>query len=422
MNIFRIILLFLGVSAAVQAAVPEVSLSVSCHQRWPWNGKVDVDYKIDSTNEISTPVYFVRFYASVDGGEPFALTTVSGEGALGYVIGSGSKRLTWDAGTDKPGVKTSDLRIAAAAQDVTAKGDYLCFDLSSKSVSVSSAGPDLSSDLCKTSQLWFKRVPAGTFTAGSPEREVGHYDNADTERQHEAKVEKDFYLAVFETTQAQYLALTGSNPSDSSPDELLCPVNNVSYNDLRGSDTGSLFPVRTDLKVDKGSFFHSLRAHFKNNFVFDLPTDVQWERACRAGTTSAFSNGANWFYSDDIVLTNRPDERIGVAFPDLDDLGWYSENTSYTSCKAVGQKNPNPWGFYDMHGNVWEWCLSYVYRGASIDQNGPQSGNQRSLRGGAWNEWAVRARSARDYGARPEQRSTFGSGGSNIGFRIAIVK
>lgn len=435
-TILKVLLLTVFLSAAVFGETPVVNVSVSCHQRWPWNGKVDIDYSVETTNEATSPVFAVAFFGRIDDSEPFALQSLKGEGSRGYVFGSGVKRVTWNASVDKPFTTTQKLSVGVTAQDVTANAKYICLTLSDGSLNVSAAGPDLENEASKTTQMWFRRIEPGTFMTGSPENEVGHKKNADAEVQRTLTVTKAFYLGVFEVTQAQYQNITGKNPSTSSPGEMLCPVNNVSYYDLRGSELGSTWPQYQDYRIDTNSFFYTVRSFVDNGMIFDLPTDAQWEMACRAGTTTAWNNGVAWLVpeedpesginsADSEVVETKEEEAVVQRHNDnLDLLGWYSDNTDYTRCQNVGQKLPNALGLYDMHGNVWEWCITRVYRGGaytSIDSPGPATGNTRSLRGGAWDEWAVRARSARRFACDPSRGTTGNMPTSSVGFRIAII-
>ena len=129
-----------------------------------------------------------------------------------------------------------------------------------------------------------------------------------------------------------------------------------------------------------------------DGYAYTLPTEAQWEYACRAGTTGAYAG-------------------------DLDAMGWYDSNSNKTT-QAVGQKRANGWGLYDMHGNLWEWCLDwweYYSSGSVTDPDGPNSGTFRVYRGGSWGDTAQGARSAnRDWGA-PDFRVT------NLGFRLALA-
>ena len=223
----------------------------------------------------------------------------------------------------------------------------------------------------KTTKLVLRKIKAGTFSMGSPEDELGRYDD---EVQHEVTLTKDFYIGVFETTQKQYELIKGGNPACYQGDAR--PVEYVSYDMIRGSDKGSGWPANSD--VDETSFLGILRA--KTNQAFDLPTEAQWEFACRAGTTTALNNGTN--------LTNVYEDgnmnKLGRYYYNYTDgKGGYSECAHTT----VGSYLPNAWGLYDMHGNVWEWCLDWWedWNGdQATDPKGNTEGSCRLLRSGSY--------------------------------------
>ncbi len=167
----------------------------------------------------------------------------------------------------------------------------------------------------KTTKLVLKRVAAGAFIMGADQ----------TNEAHRVTLAKPFYMGLFEVTQKQWELVMESNPSKVKGEK--DPVCNVCYDMIRGSYEGSEWP--TSNAVDAGSFLGKLRA--KTGLDFDLPTEAQWEYTCRAGTTTRFSHGDN------------------------EDSAYYANDQR--GALEVGTRKPNPWGFYDMHGNVWEWCL-----------------------------------------------------------------
>ena len=199
----------------------------------------------------------------------------------------------------------------------------------------------------KTTKLVLKYIPAGTFIMGEDQ----------TKESHRVTLTKPFYMALFETTQKQWDKVMYYNGS--SFKNPTSPVECVTYSKIRGSFLGNEWPESN--AVDSSSFLGKLRQ--KTGMDFDLPTEAQWEYACRAGTTTVYSYGN-----------------------DLDgDYMWYGFNSN-TRTHEVGTKKPNPWGLYDMHGNVWEWCLDWsnelTYgtdpKGTSIEKE------YRVQRGGAW--------------------------------------
>jgi formylglycine-generating enzyme required for sulfatase activity len=197
--------------------------------------------------------------------------------------------------------------------------------------------------------------PSGTFKMGSPADAVGSERN---EQQFEVSLSKGFWMQQTELTQAQYEALMGINPSHFRGD--LNPVESVSF-----SDAQEFCRRLCELPPEKNS-----------GNLYRLPTEAEWEYACRAGSTSSFCFG------DDEAM--------------LDEYGWFNRNAARTT-HPVGGKKPNAWGLYDMHGNVGEWCSDYYSAYPSDPQTDPQgaeSGSQIVVRGGGWFFVPQNARSA----------------------------
>ena len=223
-------------------------------------------------------------------------------------------------------------------------------------------------------------VAPGSFTMGSPESEDGHEDD---ETQHRVTLTKGYWLGKYEVTQRQWESVMEENPSCfKGPDR---PVENVSLEDCQ----------RFIAKVD---------AEARRQFGGEarLPTEAEWEYACRAGTTTAYSWG-NALNGDKANCDgNYP---CGTTVK-----GRYREETA-----DVGSYSPNDWGFYDMHGNVREWCSDWhgSYGGDATDPTGAASGDYRVLRGGGWINYARNCRSASRDGSWPGDRD------NNFGFRLA---
>jgi len=231
--------------------------------------------------------------------------------------------------------------------------------------------------------MQFALIPAGKFMMGSPKGEKGREENEGP--RHQVTISRAFYLGVHEVTQEQWKSVMGTEPWNGQ--EYAKPgktnaASYVSWNDA--TEFCKEFSQKTGKTVR-------------------LPTEAEWEYACRAGSKTRFSYGDDDDYSS------------------LGDYAWYSMNAFHVGKKcalAVGQKKPNAWGLYDMHGNVCEWCAdwcedSYV-NAEDKAPKGPASGIYRVLRGGGWNYNPMDCRSAAHGGFRPDYRNCV------IGFRVSL--
>ena len=282
------------------------------------------------------------------------------------------------------------------------QGLYMVVNLEKWTVRYSNDGPNLDDDTCRTTELWLRRITPSTFTMGSPSDESGRDTD---ETQHKVTLTQTYYIGVFECTQRQWQLVTGGNPSCFKGDTR--PVECVSYNMIRGTDSaaGAGWPTYGHA-VDASSFMGILQK--RTGLKFDLPTEAEWEHACRAGTTTALNSRKNL---TDMESCPNVAEIGRYLYNQTDGKGGYSEHTKVGSYKA------NNFGLYDMHGNVSEWCLDWYgeYPADTVkDPKGPVSGIYRVLRGGYWSNDAQYCRAA----ARINSNPSFNNKNYGDGFRV----
>ncbi|MFO7908222.1 MAG: formylglycine-generating enzyme family protein [Pirellulaceae bacterium] len=254
--------------------------------------------------------------------------------------------------------------------------------------------------------MTLKLIPAGEFLMGSPEDEDDRsspegpqtrvrltpgreldvdVDWTDEGPQHRVRITQPFYLAETEVTQGQWEAVMESQP----------------WSDLRFAEEGTDYAANYISWKDAVAFCERLSE--EEGRTYRLPTEAEWEYACRAGTSTAYCFG------DD------PSE--------LDEYAWFHDNANDAGeeyAHEVAQKGANGFGLYDMHGNVWEWCADrygsdYYGDSPTEDPSGPTSGSARVCRGGSWNSLARRCRSANRYSVSPGYHYNY------LGFRVALV-
>lgn len=392
---------FLFSCLALLAAENARVVNLVATPRMPWNGLVDITYSLEcDTPDDAMAVSFQGHDRDWD--ESVPMTSLTGDGAAGELLQAGGPyHIVWDSAADWPGGHSSEFTVTATAEAKENWPRYLVVDLNTGIITTSPTGPDLSDDTCRTTELWLRRIQKGTFTMGAPDTEVGRFSS---ETQHQVTLTEDFYIGVFPITQKQFFLVYGSNPSNYQGDTR--PVEKINYGILRGESKGAGWPSSNE--VDEDSFLGKLRA--KTGRDFDLPTEAQWEYACRAGTTTALNTGKNLTWpSQDSAM----DEAGRYLSNQKDGRGGYSEHTK------VGSYLPNAWGLYDMHGNVRECCLDWYQKdlgnSAVTDPKGPATGTERSDRGGSFFFYAQHCRSATRNKLSPLGSSPF------LGGRVALT-
>ena len=346
---------------------------VTARQRYPWNGMVDIDYTITGADTEDTAIAVK--VTDTDTGKVYTPTNFL---EVPPTV-AGRHRITWSTEADGLNLIASNVTVTVSLlkYDAAAITNDLFYviDLS--------GGPDATrwpvsclaavpkggwTDEYKTTKLVLRRIEKGSISGING----GIYGAVSS-----ITIDKPYYIGVFEVTSAQYVLMKGGS-GDARPQT-------VSYNTLRGTSAGALYPDST--AVDATSVIGILRSK-TGLTTLDLPTEAQWEYACRAGTTSDYNNG-------------------GSTEADLATLGRYSGNQNdgrggfSGRTTTDGSYAPNRWGLYDMHGNVYEWCLEWFIQGQT-----------RALRGGSWYSDAGFCRSGKSTGFYPSD----GSNGN--GFRL----
>ena len=343
-------------------AVAPVVSRVRAEQR-PGTQVVEISYDLADADSAGLTVSVA---VSQDGGASFEVpaTSFGGDG-YGTGVSPGSrKQIVWDAGRDWPNRFSANIRFRVTATD-----------------SAEPPNPE------PQRLVW---IPAGTFLMGSPPSEPDREE--DEGPQTIVTISRGFWLGKYEVTQREYQAVMGNNPSNFKGD-LDLPVEGVVWYDATNF-CGKL----TARELAAG--------RLPAGYEYGLPTEAQWEYACRAGTATATALG-NSLSSTQANFDGRWPYNEGAKGPNV------------RGTTKVGSYAPNAWGLYDMHGNVWEWCQDWratSYPGGSMaDPKGPVSGSARVDRGGSWSYPGQFCRSAYRGRYFPAVESGF------VGFRAALV-
>ena len=382
------------------------------------------------------------------GGE--ALWAVSGD--VWKKVSPGSREIAWKPGTFWRGQRASAARAVVTAWPTDNPPDYLVADLSDGAAANSERyypsaaflpGGLLANEDYRRTRLVMRKIPAKgvTWTMGSATDEKDFGRDATAEKQHDVTMGSNYYLGVFAVTQEQWWHVWGmtASPGTSSNNYFyvegaMRPAEWMTYYGIRSgaSEKAKSGTASCEWPNDPNpeSFLGRLRT--KTGLKFDLPTEAQWEFACRAGTGSGCLNDGSAISAENIDRLGRIYENGGYVAKTGDDgkmeYSYPAKNVGADQGTAiVGSFEPNAWGLYDMHGNVWEYCLDWFVKDVSsltdglpnidpIDPSKPRTGTatQRVRRGGSWGNDAYMARSAYRLGRAPDNQTHY------AGFRLAL--
>ena len=422
----------------VLAEDPAIS-NVVVRQRWPWSRLVNIDYTLHCAPTQRMDIIVSAYNATF----PLTLAPQSLSGDLSAVV-PGPRRIVWDPAKT---AYTNDL-LTRFRVDLTPRPVplYMIVDLTktkgdagqieyvyeedlftNKWGSAASAWvrdpvtnkgevvesviwTGVTNDIVyKTSKLVLRRIPAGTYMKGF---------NADIP----VTLTKAFYAGVFEVTQDQWNRIMVATPAYFKVDGAARPVEQVSYNAIRGATNSSPainWPA-TGSAVLSTSFLGKLREK-TGSLDFDLPTETQWECLCRAGTTTLYNDGKDGTPNGESNAFMNVLGRYkwnGGAYWNADSNAWLLATTVFgptNGTAIVGSYQPNAWGLYDTHGNVWEWCRDwniFPRLDEPVDAQGPLSGTERLIRSGCWNQPALGCYSRVSYPYFPTYALNY------VGFRV----
>ena len=339
-------------------------------------------------------------------------------GDVNKLVQEGNHIIEWNARRDWPDhrIDTPSFSVEITAWAADNPPDVMDIDLENKAVAYYQSvdalpGGGLTNDIYRTTHLVMKKVRAAgmTFQMGSPTNESPYRSSGEVI--HDVAFTKDYYLAIYETTRRQFALMGCAEPNWSgatqatpygSDDYNQCPIGFITYNNLRGTSPTIDWPT-TGTTV--GGYLATIRSTTGIS-TFDLPTEAQWEFACRAGTTTALYSGQGC-----------PNQYSSSTVPEI---AWYYYNSdSGSTIHAVGGKPANDWGFYDMCGNAQEWCLDWYgnYDTSTtpvVDPPGSASGDSRVFRGGHFASFSPACRSAARGGGNPRDAN------ARFGFRLCL--
>lgn len=406
-------LLSVAVVCAAACAFAEVTITLDrVQQRYPWNGLVDVDYTIEGIEGDANDYTVTVGWESLSVGGVGTAARFDNLAGCDLPTANGAHRVTWNAAADGLDFSAKDFKVTVrldSAPVTEQEADYMIIDVSAGNnaaaypVRFVATGADYSTEnfnhhLYKQSKVVLKKVHAGEFWMGE-----NNVSKGTGETRHRVLLTDDYWLGIFETTEGQINCVTGVVKSDYKTDsatELAVerPECHISYDATMHPTDGMISRL-------------NLRAQCRGALLegFDLPSEAEWEYACRAGTETKYSWGSD---SADAA----------------DDYAWGAGNAN-SMTHAVGLKLPNAWGFYDMYGNVGEWCRDWAYNyplysatHVSTNPVGRVWNRTKVLRGGSYHaSFGIKTSGGREMGQTWPNQTGGGynpSYASQFGFRL----
>ena len=422
MNAKMKLVALVGASMVLLATEAATAIRVdSVTQRWPWNNKVDIAYTIEGGQDlVSSNFCKIVFTTTIDG----KTYTIDGT-SVGASANEGSHKVTWTLPSGQKGAN-STMTAAVYPADAPSGNDYMIVDLSTGAVSYEGllatqeeSNRRYNTASYKTDKMILRKVPAG---GPYPTGDSTNYSSGDTANTAKKwTTDRDYYIGVYPVTQYQYRKLVGSNRSLKTTvvtgnEKDHRPEDNVSWYDLRRpagyTDKFASTSSVPAVAANSGTFFQ--RLNYVTGRYFDLPTEVMFEIAERAGAETYYYWGNT---------TNSILEHVAC----MENTRTASQPNGITM--AVGTFLPNAWGLYDMAGNVYEWCRDEAVNGNMADRadvftpadSGSSTECNRSLHGGA--TWNHKAFSSSYTTFRASWRGTAAPtvNSSTYGFRVAHI-
>ena len=349
------LMIALSVSAVAAATVSAATITnVLIRQQWPWSTKVNVDYVLQ---DVANGTHDVKVEFR-NGSQVITNRTESLSGDR-FGVGPGEHTLTWDPSYGDAGQLPAVLPNMTATVSIPDDGrTWMIIDISGGNnaenypITFTNAPPPggWNQEVYKKTKIVFRRIPATTFQQGVTEAETNHFNISNggwaPRRRRTVTLTKDYYIAIFETTVPQHRMMFVDGLSSYE----MRPVRNVTWNDMRGSGSREPSPWGTWPNYASGSKFDTLNQRVAAQlsavlpgYKIELPTYAQWECACRGGVDTCFNSGKSW-----------ADDGTDSADSNLAEIAQYGVNPSSDPWPEVGQKEPNAYGLYDMHGGVME--------------------------------------------------------------------